>query len=101
MIDVCQHAHAGIKIRSKISDTDSWDDCTVASWNLVLSTRCKRRAIAHHRNSDLAGLSLRRFDDIHSAMSLMHLMTLARTACRRNTTGCRQRSSDVVSQGHG
>ena len=29
MIDVCQHAHAGIKICSKISDTDSWGDCSV------------------------------------------------------------------------
>ena len=28
MTDVCQHAHADINIRFKISDTDSWGDCT-------------------------------------------------------------------------
>ena len=35
MTDVCQHAHADINIRFKISDTDSWGDCTVGQLELA------------------------------------------------------------------
>ena len=35
MSDVCRHAHARITIRSKISDTDSWGDCTIGQLKLA------------------------------------------------------------------
>ena len=35
MTDVCWHAHAGIKVLFKISDTDSWDDYTIGQLELA------------------------------------------------------------------
>ena len=35
MTNVCRHVHAGIQMRSKISDTDSWGDCTISQLKLA------------------------------------------------------------------
>ena len=39
MTDVCRYAHAGIKIRSNIFDTDSWSDYTTGQLELAAANK--------------------------------------------------------------